>query len=691
MASLHGLLSAKRRLVRVLNGRMGPSTRRPPRIRACVALRAVAIGFVVFFLANLAVLFTQLDQQDPNTHPQGYPLQKLRIGSNKERTIRVHASSSASQTKGGNPNDREVDLLPEREVSADEYADRIKQLEKEYGGTSCRRRRPKSPEVTINGDYCPNNKSLTYYNPLGRERILCDGTTIQSNSKVTLQSKCNEPSRLFSVIPDRSGQGMPPVRMGFKGYTDRHAEKTFPCDIPCIDSGSPQIVTTRYVESIDGGSDWQLIFSMEGEAYYKNLAINPTAYKHNRFYSTTSYRSEIPLPYFSWSEYNIQGPAVNFDTAIKGAAFLARNCDSNNNREEIVRQLQASSFRIDSLSSCLHNAEPPAGVNLGDKKDVMKHYLFYLAFENQCTEDYITEKLWGPFESGTVPVYYGSPNIKEHVPKDSVIVVEDFATTADLADYLQKVANNKALYEKHQAWRLEPLPPPFHAKYDFTEVHSTCRTCRWAYSRFYGLGWNHGNQSLRELETPREPCVQPESGLLEKPVVEKWLPGPREAQQVLQTRSTSSFGCNVDVSIMKIDNRSLRRTLRAQDGAIDFWIEQDGESEAVASTVLLLEAPFPLSNEDIDLKLVMTGHVRLQNNRTRYSVLTWPRLSVKLRKNEDGGVIEIPVEASSLPLRIRILVEDIDTFHKGAEQEENFFGKLMIEDFYNPIETFVDS
>jgi hypothetical protein len=47
------------------------------------------------------------------------------------------------------------------------------------------------------------------------------------------------------------------------------------------------------------------------------------------------------------------------------------------------------------------------------------------------------------------------------------------------------------------------------------------------------------------------------------------------------------------------------------------------------------------------------------------------------------------VEITSMPLRIRILVEDIDTLHKGADEEENYFANLMIEDFFNPVEAFV--
>ena len=581
----------------------------------------------------------------------------------------------------------------------------------------------------LNADFCSQQHgkkgSITYFNPLPRERILCDGTTIPPKSTIDSTTKClieghigNNPARLFPVTPDQTGKGMPPVRLEFEGvHASIHAQE-FPCDIPCLNRGNPHIVTQRFVQSIDGNKNWTLTFSMEGPDYYKKLKINPTAYKQRHYYSTTSYQSEVPLPYYSAAEYNIHVPAVNYDDqdTIKGAAFLARNCKSHNNRERIVQELiDNPNIRVDSLSSCLHNAEPPKGVNLaGSKNDIMKHYLLYLAFENQCVEDYITEKLWGPLESGVLPVYYGSPNVKEYVPNNSIIVVDDFATTHDLAVYLHNVVHNQTLYEWHQAWRSQPtLPPHFHAKFDFTKIHSTCRTCRWAYTRFYGLGWNHANQSLRELITPREPCLDTQGLLLQKPVVEKWLSVGGGAQKddgdttmpfvslPIQSSSSSSSTSSAatcpltTVSSLDINNGLLRRTIQEQDGAIDFWIEQlDTSTKEVTPSLLRLETPFPTITEEgrIKVKTLKIGHVRLQNNQTRYTVLTWPCLDVQIKVDDNGGgggVVEVPLlDATSLPLRLRILVEDVDTFHQGADEEENFFGQLMIDDFYNPVEAF---
>merc|ERR1740117_538797 len=147
------------------------------------------------------------------------------------------------------------------------------------------------------------------------------------------------------------------------------------------------------------------------------VSVKALAYRKNQFYATTSFQSEIPVPYFSWKEYKIQHHAVDFQKAIKGASFLANNCATTNKREKFVSELiDKTELRVDSLSSCVNNAEPPPGADMKNKTAVMAQYLFHLAFENSNVDDYITEKLWGALESGSLPVYLGANNIKERVP-----------------------------------------------------------------------------------------------------------------------------------------------------------------------------------------------------------------------------------------------------------------------------------
>ena len=81
--------------------------------------------------------------------------------------------------------------------------------------------------------------------------------------------------------------------------------------------------------------------SMEGAKIYDRPEMDRYAWRRHKFYSTTSFQSEIPLPYSSSEEYNIwDAVPVDYDTAIFGVVFVARNCVRSNDRERLVVHLR---------------------------------------------------------------------------------------------------------------------------------------------------------------------------------------------------------------------------------------------------------------------------------------------------------------------------------------------------------------
>jgi hypothetical protein len=127
-----------------------------------------------------------------------------------------------------------------------------------------------------------------------------------------------------------------------------------------------------------------------------------------------------------------------------------------------------------------------------------------------------------------------------------------------------------------------------------------------------------------------------------------------------------------------------------QDGVIDFLFENAAVKQSV---VLYLETALELSTQP--LERVALGHARLQDHRneTRMTLLTSPtalRVETAAGVGRPAGVLQLNIEPVHLPVRLRVIIEDVDTFHKGAEREENYFGQVMAEDFFNQIEAFVD-
>lgn len=59
------------------------------------------------------------------------------------------------------------------------------------------------------------------------------------------------------------------------------------------------------------------------------------------------------------------------------------------------------------------------------KEDVLKDYYFSVAMENGSYSTYYTEKIMDCFATGTIPIYYGSPDISEYFNKDGIIFLDD--------------------------------------------------------------------------------------------------------------------------------------------------------------------------------------------------------------------------------------------------------------------------
>lgn len=388
------------------------------------------------------------------------------------------------------------------------------------------------------------------------------------------------------------------------------------------------------------------------------------------FYATTSFKSEVPLPYFSWAEYSIQKPAVDFDSSIKGASFIASNCASRNGREGVVTELMKK-LRVDALGGCLNNgASLPEGSDQANKESMMNKYLLHFSFENSNEEDYITEKLWGAFTSGTLPVYMGAPNVQDHVPEHSIISWHDFSSTQALGDYLQRVIANKTLYESYHEWRGKPLSEKFHRRYDMTHTHSVCRGCKFVYAKTRGWGWDSERQEMTDLALARKVCLDGK-GAIVFPFVET----------VEGTRLSTSGGiadpssqCNASATVPTATTVGpWQRTVWFHDGVIDITL--DGKS----TDVYRISTPL-----EVQIKAVQANVYQLQKGITRMTIVG--DTSLQMSAHAEGVLdIRVPVTINE-PQRLRVIIEDIDTLHDGADSEPNYFGKLMVEEFQHPLQ-----
>lgn len=76
------------------------------------------------------------------------------------------------------------------------------------------------------------------------------------------------------------------------------------------------------------------------------------------------------------------------------------------------------------------------------KLEVLSKYRFSLCFENMPMTGYVTEKLFDCFYAGTVPIYWGAPDINELVPSEAYIDMRKFHSFEDMFDHVQKISDS---------------------------------------------------------------------------------------------------------------------------------------------------------------------------------------------------------------------------------------------------------
>jgi Glycosyltransferase family 10 (fucosyltransferase) C-term len=647
----------------------------------------------------------------------------------------------------GEANNKEEKQRRKSEEQMKEIADRRKAIDDRLQQvttitpppTPSKRKQNSNSQQRISEHKRLSNASSTdiIFNDWDKTRYFC-GEEIRPRMGIYIESvisKCKPQDRITRLWPinhtlvHNDYDGLDPIQLNW-GERAGGPVRTFKdCDVPCTYTGSDSgIMRTLSVYGLP------IIFdalSMEGEGYYPQLKLNPELHKEHHYLATTSFKSDIPLPYYSEAEYNIQtgNPPVQFDDpkVIKGASFIAKNCGSRSNREEIVKEMikltgsppvadsnqknrdivlanntvvETPLLRIESVSSCLNNVDyPDAGRK--SKDDIMRSYLFHLSFENSNTDDYVTEKLWGALRSGVVPVYLGAPNIREHVPPRSVILVSDFNSTRELVEYMTEVAYNKTLYESYHTWRFQELPDWFHRKYDMTRTHSVCRICRFSWATRYGWGWDHIEQQVHDTHVPRKTCIDRSSGVLTRPMKEIWELGNGKIVSAStdthdEDNNSDIFDCNINQKKeLKIEDNSWRKVFGFEDsswkrmvfdhdGVTDLEITNDGDQSSPVS----LKLTFPIKSRQLQPQKNNTKSDHqvhwIQDDTSRIVLAFDKQMNIETELTTQGQVV---IQVAK-PFRLRILLVDLDvnSFHKDGPYQESHFESVMLDDFFHPLQ-----
>ena len=205
-------------------------------------------------------------------------------------------------------------------------------------------------------------------------------------------------------------------------------------------------------------NNW-ILASEEGVSLFN---LTATCSRHSSYPLTSQFLHKL-----DWLE-----APVEVETRAKSSGglglvmYLQSDCNPPSDRDSFVRELMKY-VTVDAYGKCLHNRDLPGHLvdpltfSSREILSLVSKYKFTLAFENARCHDYITEKFWRPLYAGSVPIVLGSPTIKDWAPTNqSIIVVDDFQSPKDLAEYLHYLDRNDREYERYLEFKRTGVTNP---------------------------------------------------------------------------------------------------------------------------------------------------------------------------------------------------------------------------------------
>ena len=137
------------------------------------------------------------------------------------------------------------------------------------------------------------------------------------------------------------------------------------------------------------------------------------------------------------------------------ASFVASH-DSRGDIRGVFFKALNNRKRVESAGTYLNNMPDGMKVNWGDgsKLEFQKKCRFSLCFESTDEPGFITEKIVEAFYCDTIPIYYGSSNIKDIFNPKAFIDVSDYPDFDSAIDYILKIEDDD---EKHLEMLRQPI------------------------------------------------------------------------------------------------------------------------------------------------------------------------------------------------------------------------------------------
>ncbi len=111
--------------------------------------------------------------------------------------------------------------------------------------------------------------------------------------------------------------------------------------------------------------------------------------------------------------------------------------------------------QVDCPGKNLNNMPPirryrfPVEEGIKAKLDFLASYKFTIAFENASVPGYISKKIFHPLSVGSIPIYWGCPEIAQYINPNSFINCHDFSSFDDVIQEVLRIDSDQQLYESY--------------------------------------------------------------------------------------------------------------------------------------------------------------------------------------------------------------------------------------------------
>lgn len=138
----------------------------------------------------------------------------------------------------------------------------------------------------------------------------------------------------------------------------------------------------------------------------------------------------------------------HLETEIQKNDFCSMVVSSGSKEQTRIRFFEelCKYKKVNSGGKYLNNIGSDQGDGIKNKLEFQSRHKFALAFENSSHPGYCTEKLVEAFSAGTVPIYWGDPEVCQIFNEKAMIVLDKESNFEETIDKIKVIDNDDILY-----------------------------------------------------------------------------------------------------------------------------------------------------------------------------------------------------------------------------------------------------